>query len=75
MIRERTGPTMSHEPPRGVVNLSEIASLSREALIDRLLHFHGACPLDFSEGFLARKSTDQLRHILIAACKFAGGGS
>lgn len=60
---------MDNTSLHGVCNLAEIAALSREELIQRLLHFDGRCPLDFNEGFLERKSTDSLRHILIAACK------
>jgi hypothetical protein len=53
-------------------SLSEIASLSRDQLVERLLHFEGDCPLDFTAAFLAQKSTDRLRHILIAAYKYGG---
>ena len=54
-----------------VPTLSDIASLDRQALIDRLLHFDGQCRLDFTESFLTSKSTDRLRHILLAALKYA----
>jgi hypothetical protein len=57
-----------------VPSLTEVASLSREELIDRLLHFSGCCHLDFTESFLASKSTDSLRHILVAACQHVGKG-
>jgi hypothetical protein len=53
-------------------SLSQIAALSRDQLVERLLHFEGDCPLDFTAEFLAQKSTDRLRHILIAAYKYAG---
>ena len=53
--------------PAAQPSLSELASLDREELISRLLNFDGKCRLDFSEGFLAAKSTDRLRHILLAA--------
>ena len=62
---------MNDLPPEMACNLSEIASLEREELLQRLMHFNGRVKLDFTESFLARKSTDQLRHILIAACKYA----
>jgi len=62
---------MSESESRDAPDLSEIASLSRDELIDRLLHFKGACPLDFTPDFLARKTVSQLRHILVAAYKFA----
>ena len=54
------------------MSLTEVASLSRDELIDRLLHFRGCCQLDFTESFLASKSTDSLRHILMAACQHVG---
>jgi len=62
---------MSESDSRDTCDLSEIASLSREELIDRLTHFKGTCPLDFTPDFLARKTVPQLRHILVAAYKFA----
>ncbi|NIA20869.1 MAG: hypothetical protein GWP05_02625 [Anaerolineaceae bacterium] len=51
--------------------LVEIASLSREELMERLLHFHGKFAFDFRENYLKRKTTAQLRHILMAAYKHA----
>lgn len=68
----RTPPPTTPADTGTVPSLAEVASLSRDELIDRLLHFPGCCHLDFSEGFLAAKSTDKLRHILIAACQHAG---
>jgi len=62
---------MDETPLNAVCNLAEIASLSREELVRRLLTFQGDFRLDFTETFLAFKSTDELRHILIAACKHA----
>ena len=56
-------------PEDCAIDLTTIATLDRDQIIQRLTHFDGRCPLDFSEGFLAHKSTDRLRHILIAACK------
>ena len=53
----------------GAVDLATIAALDRDQIIDRLTHFDGRCPLDFTEGFLTHKSTSRLRHILVAACK------
>ena len=61
-------------PEETLVCLSEIAVLPREALIERLLHFQGRCGLDFTAEYLALKSDDQLRHILVAACKHNGRG-
>ena len=56
-------------PQETMLQLSEIAALSREELVARLLRFDGQCALDFTEEYLVRKSDDQLRHILVAACK------
>jgi len=39
--------------------------------MDRLLHFHGKFAFDFQENYLERKTTAQLRHILVAAYKHA----
>lgn len=63
-----SGPAETSDMP----SLTEVALLSREQLVDRLLHFRGSCQLDFTESFLATKSTDKLRHILVAACQHAG---
>ena len=46
--------------------ITEVASLDRAALTERLAHFPGI-RLDFSPDYLDRCSTDQLRHILLAA--------
>ncbi|HOI53626.1 MAG TPA: hypothetical protein PLP01_00075 [Phycisphaerae bacterium] len=51
--------------------LSTIASLSREELVDRLLHFHGKFAFDFNRQYLEQQPTAQLRHILVAAFKHA----
>ena len=59
-------------PEETLIRLSEIATLPRGALIERLLHFQGQCVLDFTPEYLAQKSDDQLRHILVAACKHNG---
>ena len=45
----------------------EIASLPREQIIRELLNFEGRARLDFTEEFLAPKSVEHLRHILVAA--------
>ena len=65
---------MDELPTSAACNLAEIASLGREELVKRLLSFQGDFRLDFTETFLALKSTDELRHILIAACKHAAKG-
>jgi len=62
---------VDHLHPSCEINLSEIASLTREQLVDRLLNFDGRCRLDFTDGFLSQKSTERLRHILIAAYRYA----
>ena len=60
--------------PASICNLAELASLTREELISRLLTFQGKFRLDFTPSYLEQKTTDQLRHILVAACKHAVGG-
>jgi hypothetical protein len=57
--------------PQTVNPLVEVASLSRQELKDRLLHFHGKFAFDFQETYLERKTTAQLRHILVAAYRHA----
>jgi hypothetical protein len=69
MQDSRPHSTSPSDPGDCAVDLAAIAALGRDQIIDRLTHFDGRCPLDFSEGFLAHKSTSRLRHILIAACK------
>ena len=64
----RTGP---HAHSCSPSLLAQVASMPRQELVDRLLHFHGKFDFDFTEAYLASRSTDQLRHILVAACKHA----
>ncbi|MEJ5260326.1 MAG: hypothetical protein WHS88_09070 [Anaerohalosphaeraceae bacterium] len=45
---------------------SEVSSLSRQDLKDRLLNFKGRLKLDFTEPYLDSLSDDKLRHILLA---------
>ncbi len=45
----------------------EVARMGRDRLVYELLHFRGSAPLDFTEQFLADKSVEHLRHILVAA--------
>jgi len=71
MASLRVKTSMSEAESQPPYSLSEIAALSRKELIDRLLNFKGTCPLDFTEDFLAHKTAPQLRHILVAAHKFA----
>jgi len=52
--------------------IAEIASLSRDQLVERLLHHSGHFAMDFTPEYLASKSDSQLRHILIAALKHNG---
>lgn len=49
------------------VALTAICSLSRERLMEALLHFHGSLRLDFTEDFLSHLSDEKLRHLLLAA--------
>ncbi len=46
---------------------SEVCELDRAELLERLTHFDGALPLDFSAEYLEQCATDQMRHILVAA--------
>ena len=45
----------------------QLAALSRDEIKPRLLDFPSRTRLDFTEEFLEKLSTDQLRHILFAA--------
>lgn len=45
---------------------SEVSSLTRQELKDRLLHFKGRLKLDFTEPYLDSLTDDKLRHILLA---------
>lgn len=47
--------------------VQEVCELDRAELSDRLAHFSGDIPLDFSPDFLACCDTDRLRHLLVAA--------
>ncbi len=47
--------------------LTELAELDRRDLIDRLLHFPGTFKFDFTPEYVEGLSTDELRHILMAA--------
>ncbi len=49
-----------------------VASMDRDALIERLLDFHGSFPVDFTPDYLHRLSADRLRHIFVAICLQAG---
>ncbi len=44
-----------------------VTSLTKDELIDRLLHFDGPIKLDFTEAYLKGFDIDKLRHILLAA--------
>lgn len=47
--------------------IDHIQALDRDALLREILHFEGRVRLDFSEAYLATLSTEQLRHLLLAA--------
>ena len=47
--------------------VSEVGSLEREAMVARLVNFEGPVRLDFTEEFLAGKTTEEIRHLLMAA--------
>ncbi|MHC5059575.1 MAG: hypothetical protein ACYTFK_00605 [Planctomycetota bacterium] len=46
---------------------SIINSLNKSQIKDRLMHFKGSFKFDFTEAYLDSLSTDNLRHILLAA--------
>lgn len=46
---------------------SELAVMTRAQVVDELMNFPGAAPLDFTREFVANQSLDQLKHILAAA--------
>ncbi len=46
---------------------AELAALNRHQLVPRLLDFPSPTQLDFTEDYLDHLTTDQLRHILLAA--------
>lgn len=45
-----------------------VTAMDRDSLIERMLHFRGTFPVDFSREFLERLPVDRLRHILVALC-------
>jgi len=45
-----------------------VSTMQRDDLVERLLHFRGNFPIDFSESFLRGLSLDRLRHIFVALC-------
>jgi hypothetical protein len=45
----------------------KIAELSRDEVIDTLLHFPGTFKFDFTLEYLENLNTEQLRHMLLAA--------
>ena len=47
--------------------VSQIGTLSRQEIIEHILHFDGHLKLDFTESYLDSLNDDQLRHILMAA--------
>ncbi len=44
-----------------------IGKMNRQTLIDHLQNFDPGFKLDFTEAFLATKTIEQLKHILLAA--------
>jgi hypothetical protein len=49
------------------IPIHQIAEMTRDALIDSLLHFPGTFKFDFTLDYLQALETDQLRHMLMAA--------
>ena len=54
-------------PNRSYRLVAELSGLTREELTPRLLAFPSRTHLDFTREFLDAQSTEQLRHILLAA--------
>ena len=46
---------------------ARVQRMDRRALLRELTHFDPGFKLDFTEAFLASRSNEQLRHILLAA--------
>ncbi len=44
-----------------------IASMPRQDVTDRLLHFQADFPMDFTADYLGRLPLERLRHLLLAA--------
>ncbi len=47
------------------------AEFDRDEAIDRLMNFDGSFRFDFTREYLTGLSDGQIRHVLIAACKYA----
>ena len=45
----------------------KLDAMTRTQVVDELMNFPGAVPLDFTHEFIADQSLDQLKHILAAA--------
>ena len=53
----------------------EVCDLDRDAMIARLTHFEGPLRLDFTDAYLETCSTENIRHLLLAAmwrCRVKG---
>jgi hypothetical protein len=48
--------------------VSIVGAMKRMVLIDRMMHFRGQFPVDFTPDFLNRQTDDRLRHIFLAMC-------
>ena len=47
--------------------VQSVCELDRYVIIQRLTHFNADMPLDFTAEYLDACTTDQLRHLLVAA--------
>ncbi len=45
----------------------DLGVMTRAQVVDELMNFPGAVRLDFTDKFVAKRSLDQLKHILAAA--------
>ncbi|AQT68377.1 hypothetical protein STSP2_01537 [Anaerohalosphaera lusitana] len=44
-----------------------VNDLDKNGLVNKIMNFDGAFPMDFTEGYLKTLNEDQLRHILASA--------
>ena len=54
-------------------NIPDLVDLTRDELIEQLLHFPGSFKFDFSRDYLQKLGSEQLRHMLLAAYLYACG--
>lgn len=60
------------EPQQVESLVSIVATMDRDDIVERLMHFQADFPVDFTPSYLDQLSTDRLRHIFVAVCLQAG---